>query len=468
MEQREGAQAIGWEVPLTINGGESTRVRQIKWVTAREGKAELDRQLTAQELLALDLEPYRRDAMERYRSVPTLPVKDPAIQALYRDNWTMMRQVFLPPEGECGYNYYVFSREPQWGWGHGGQVFHESLTMLAYALMDPEGAMDSQRIYAERQYDSGYINYRTGPYLNEQIETNDQLTSSAPWYCWINWEVYKLTRDRAFLEQLYSSSRRFYEYYTANRDSDGDGLCEWGAHAVLESVRDARVAVWDEVAWPTHFEALDLNCMLVNEARSLAAMAREMGLEQEATAFDADADSRSALINELMWDDQTGFYYHVDKEDHDFSYEQSGDLKRREIIGLLPLWAGVASEERAARLVETLTDTSAFWRPYGIPSLAADDPYYNPKGYWNGPVWVEWQYLITRGLQRYGYEEEAREITLRLARNMAEMLARDHTLWEFYSPDDPWGGWHHTYIWAGCINRMLLDVLGGGVLTDDE
>jgi hypothetical protein len=32
---------------------------------------------------------------------------------------------------------YVFSREPTWGWGHDGQVFHESLSMLAYALFDP-------------------------------------------------------------------------------------------------------------------------------------------------------------------------------------------------------------------------------------------------------------------------------------------------------------------------------------------
>ena len=88
-----------------------------------------------------------------------------------------MRQVMLPPEAKCGFNYYVFSREPQWGWGHGGQVFHESLTMLSYALMDPMGAMNSQRVYRERQYQNGYINYRTGPYLDETIPYKGQLTT---------------------------------------------------------------------------------------------------------------------------------------------------------------------------------------------------------------------------------------------------------------------------------------------------
>ena len=49
----------------------------------------------------------------------------------------LARQCMLPAEGRARYNYYVFSREPTWGWGHDGQVFHESLSMLPYALFDP-------------------------------------------------------------------------------------------------------------------------------------------------------------------------------------------------------------------------------------------------------------------------------------------------------------------------------------------
>ena len=40
---------------------------------------------------------------------------------------------------------------------------------------------------------------------------------------------------------------------------------------------------------------------------------------------------------------------------------------------------------------------------------------------------------------------------------MTLVLGDTHTLWEFYSPDKAWGGWHATYIWAGLVNRMLLD-----------
>ncbi|MEW6062241.1 MAG: trehalase family glycosidase, partial [Bacteroidota bacterium] len=412
------------------------------------------------QLMTEDLEPYVKANEKLFSAIPALQYSDPDMQLLYWTSFAMMRQVMLPPEGKSSYNYYVFSREPQWGWGHGGQVFHESLTMLAYALMDKTSAMNSQRVYRERQLPDGYINYRTGAFLDETIPEHNQLTTSAPWYAWQNWEVYNITKDKQFLEEMYESSKKFYNYYVKNRDSDGDGLCEWGGEAVLESVRDARVAVWDEVGYPSNFEAVDLNSMLVQEEKSLSAMALELGRNSEAREWTRKAEERSKKINEIMWDDSTGFYYNVDKKTHTFTFKKPNDLKRQEIIGFLPMWAGIADKQRAERLVEKLTDPKKFWRKYGVPSLSADDPYYNPKGYWNGPVWVEWNYLIMRGLLDYGYPQEAKELVMRVAANMIAELKKNHNLWEFYSPDDQWAGYHKTYIWAGMISRMLLDVQG--------
>ena len=108
--------------------------------------------------------------------------------------------------------------------------------------------------------------------------------------------------------------------------------------------------------------------------------------------------------------------------------------------------------------MEHLTDESKFWRPHGVPSLAADDPYYDPNGYWNGPVWVEWQYLIFRGLLNYGYREEAETLAQRVIDKVAFHLKRDKTFWEMYGPDGDWAGHHQTYIWTGLVARMMLDL----------
>jgi len=401
---------------------------------------------------------YQRANEKLFSKTPLPPFEDSASRLLYWSACNMMRQVFYPPEGNLTHNYYVFSREPHWGWGHGGQVFHESISMLAYAFIDPQSAMNSQRVFAERQHPNGYINYRTGPYLDEVIEEKGQLTSSAPWYAWLNWEVFKITHDTAFIREMYQSSKRFYNFYTSNRDTDHDGLCEWGGEAVLESVRDGLVAVWDQVGYPSEFESLDLNCMLVMEAKSLEKMASVLHLKDEALQWKKDYTKRSQLINKTFWDPVNHFYYNVDKRTHTFSYKKKDDLKRDEIIGFLPLWAGIADRRQARYLVKHLRDTASFWRRYGVPSLSAADPYYNPRGYWNGPVWVQWDYLIERGLLDYGYHKVAKELVNKVSDNMKEVLKSNHELWEFYDPDSTWGGYHRTYIWAGIVNRMMMDL----------
>ena len=405
----------------------------------------------------VDLEKLVKEDEKAYTKIPKLNFVDRNQEMLYWSAFSLMRQCMMPPEGECKQNYYVFSREPKWGWGYGGQVFHESLAMPAYAYMDPQSAMNSQRVFMDRQRPDGYINYRTGPYLNETIETNGKPTSSAPWFNYENLEIFNITGDRQFLKDAYYSGKKFYQFYVANRDSNNNGLCEWGAHAELESVRDARVAVWDKVGWAAGFEGPDVNSMLVMEAKSLSEMARQLGLAEESLKWQADAVHRSKLINDAMWDQSTGFYYNVNKNNQSFRFQSPNDLKIKEIIGFLPLWAGIADTEKAKILVEKMRDTTEFWRPYGIPSLSAASDYYCPIGYWNGPVWVQWNYLLFQGLRDYGYKTEARELAGKVLDNMIFHLKTDHVFWEFYSADDRQAGWNKTYIWAGTAVRFLID-----------
>jgi hypothetical protein len=452
-----GVKVIALQKNYSIPAKQSVHLRIIRGVT------EADSSLS--ELIArcrtfrtLDLNRFILEDELDYSNIPHLSFSNTEYTMLYWNCFSLLRQCILPSEGQLTHNYYVFSREPQWGWGHGGQVFHESLSMLAYAFMDSTRAMNSQRVFIERQHNDGYINYRTGPYLNETIPYNSQLTTSAPWFNWENWEIFQVTKSRLFLIEAYESGEKFYNYWLRNRNADNDGLCEWGGHAVLECVRDGLVAVWDKVGWPSNFECLDLNVMLVSEANSLAEMARELGNVNEYQMWKHESDARRDSINKYMWDAQTEFYYHVDKTDHDFSYHSLNDLKRKEIIGFLPLWAGVATADQAQKLVHHLLDSREFWRTYGIPTLSADDDYYNPTGYWNGPLWVQWQYLIFRGLLRYGYVNEARMLAEKVCSAVIQQLKTNHWFCEMYSPDAEWGGWNKTYIWTGIIARMLIDV----------
>ena len=71
--------------------------------------------------------------------------------------------------------------------------------------------------------------------------------------------------------------------------------------------------------------------MLVMEARALGEMALELDGIAEAQAWVSEAADRADRINERMWDEETGFYYHVGRDSDSFTFDSENDLKRMEI-----------------------------------------------------------------------------------------------------------------------------------------
>jgi neutral trehalase len=207
-------------------------------------------------------------------------------------------------------------------------------------------------------------------------------------------------------------------------------------------------------------EDLDLSLMVVSEMKSLSKMAAELGEKEESKQWSAKADHVSNLINKYMWDDQSGFYYHVDKKNHSFHF-MSRDLRRKEIIGFLPLWAGVASQKQAARLVDHLKNSEEFWRTYGVPTLSANDPFYSPYvDYcckWNGPVWMLWDYLVYDGLRNYGYDNTAERLSDKMMLAVTTQLSRNHNFWESYSPDNTILDSPSNYIWDSILAKLLIE-----------
>lgn len=457
--------ALGKKLTLAPNG--TARLRIVRGV--QPGSQDVANLVaSARKLLDQPLAPLIAESEAQYKNIPRLSLPDKDWELAYWSAFNLVRQQMMPPEGEARFNYYVFSREPTWSWGHDGQVFHESLSMLSYAFMDGASAEDSQRLYFTRQSPNGYIAYRIGPYVTRTFPEGGEETSSAPFFAWTNWEVYQATRDRKFLEEAYRASAAYADYMLRTRDKDGDGMLVWGGNAVLECVRDGYGVIWQLFGHtpesPKKVKSLDLSTMMVNEMRSLAQMAEALGKPDEARDWTRRADHLAELIRTRMWDPQDGFFYNLARDSGTFATKDNVNLKRKEIIGFLPMWAGVASKEQAARLVQHLTNPESFWRKFGVPTLAADDPYYNPYVtrccQWNGAVWLLWDYLVFRGLLDYGYREEAEELAHRVMDGVLFQLRNNHRFWESYSPDYTQLSSPKNYLWDTILARMMVDLYG--------
>jgi glycogen debranching enzyme len=81
-------------------------------------------------------------------------------------------------------------------------------------------------------------------------------------------------------------------------------------------------------------------------------------------------------------------------------------------------------------LVAHLTDEREFWSHYPVPTVALNDPKFDPLTMWRGPTWVNINYLLIEGLQRTGYVDLARDLRTRTL----DMLGAHDDIYEYYHP----------------------------------
>ena len=62
-------------------------------------------------------------------------------------------------------------------------------------------------------------------------------------------------------------------------------------------------------------------------------------------------------------------------------------------------------------MLPVLRDEKKFSTYIPFPTIAADNPKYNPRGYWRGPIWLDQTYFAISGLRNYGHSDLADEYT---------------------------------------------------------
>jgi len=122
----------------------------------------------------------------------------------------------------------------------------------------------------------------------------------------------------------------------------------------------------------------------------------------------AKAERLYAQFNDVFWDEAGGYYaYCLDGEKRPVLTVASN-------VGQC-LWSGIIRPDHAARVVQRLLAPD-MWSGWGIRTLSAEHPSYNPYSYQTGSVWPHDNAIIALGLRRYGFTAEAG----RVARDLSE------------------------------------------------
>ena len=281
----------------------------------------------------------------------------------------------------------------------------------ALAKFDPELAKDNICAMFDYQQPDGMIIdcIYTDPAENNARDSKPPLVS------WAVDEIFTHTNDTAFISEMYPQLMAYYKWWYNKRDHNRNGMCEYGSTdgtleaAAWESGMDNAIRFDDakmlkndgaEDAWSMDQESVDLNAYLALECKLLKKFAGILGVT-------FDGPDYSSQVADYFFDKEKGFFFDRRLKDGSFIQEPGCEA-------YTPLWTKVATADQVKAMLPLLTDTAKFSTYIPFPTVAADHPKYNPRGYWRGPIWLDQTYFAIRGLRNYGYNKMADEYTLQV------------------------------------------------------
>ena len=328
------------------------------------------------------------------------------------------------------------------------------------ALFDIESAKNQVRLMFEFQDEHGMI--ADVVYLD--ASEDNWRDTKPPLAGWAVETLHRRDGDLAFVRELYPKLVAYHEFWYADRDHDGDGLCEYGSTdgtlvaARWESGMDNAVRFDDTAmlknndhAWSMDQESVDLNSYLYRDKLALAYLAEAQGLNDDAERFAKQAEVLGERIRDVFFDAESGWFYDVNIESGE--PVSSGGAVAQGPEGWIPLWAGVASEEQAARVRDGILSTETFRTHVPFPTVSKAHPGYS-DGYWRGLVWLDQAYFAIEGLRRYGFHEDADGLRDQLFANLEGAVEPGVPLRENYHPET--GAGHNANHFSWTAAHLLL------------
>ena len=231
---------------------------------------------------------------------------------------------------------------------------------------------------------------------------------ATPLYIVLLHRAWALTGDRSLIEQHVGTAERCLSWIDRFGDRDGDGFQEYQRRtedgAENQGWKDAGNAVMDVhgdlVQGP---KALcELQGYVYDAWRRMAAIYDALDRSAEADILRGKAQDLQERFNEVFWDPETKAY----------AYCLDGNKRRIMTTASNPghlLWSGIVPEERAGPVVERLL-ADDMWSGWGVRTLSAAHPAYNPHDYQSGAIWPHDNGFVALGMKQYGFHAEAAQI----------------------------------------------------------
>ena len=282
---------------------------------------------------------------------------------------------------------------------------------------------------------------------------------ATPLFVWLVGELCRVHPELA--EELKLQWQAALNWMMTDGDPDQDLLIEYTPHA-----GGIRNQVWKDSGDST-FGADDKDAegaIAVIEVQGYAyaaylagaQLSRMVGESERAAFYSERARALREKVQGSFWWPERNYYAHA----------LDGDKKPLKVLVSNPahtLWTGIIPPEHAGAVVRAALGPELY-SGWGLRTLGTQEVRYNPVSYHNGSVWPHDTALFALGLERYGYEVEARKV----ARDLfdAANWAADARLPELFAgfakgdgPPVPYPAACHPQGWDAAIPLALAHLI---------
>jgi glycogen debranching enzyme len=219
---------------------------------------------------------------------------------------------------------------------------------------------------------------------------------------------FRRTADRAFVDRIWPNIVAALAWMDTDGDPDGDGFIEYARESESGLAQQGWKDSYDSIFHADGSLAEPPIALCEVQGYAYAAwagasrLAAARGEARLAEQWSARADVLRAAFDDAFWCDELETY----------AVALDGGKRQCRVRTSNPghcLFAGIATNERAARVAATLMAEPSF-TGWGIRTVATGEARYNPMSYHNGSVWPHDTAVVAAGLGRYGMTELASRI----------------------------------------------------------
>ena len=237
------------------------------------------------------------------------------------------------------------------------------------------------------------------------------------------------------------------------------------ATEIYRDLRSAAASGWDfSSRWmdnpnqlstlrTTSIVPVDLNALLYKMEKMIALASKAAGDDAKAAQYEGFANARQKGIETWLWNDKEGWYADYDLKSHKVRNQLTA-------AALFPLFVNAAAKDRAGKVAAATQ--AHLLQPGGLATTSVKS-----GQQWDAPNgWAPLQWVAASGLQNYGQNNVAMDVTWRFLTNVQHTYDREKKLVEKYdvsSTGTGGGGGEYPlqdgFGWTNGVTLKMLDLI---------